>query len=112
MVSAAIRKGFSMAAYQIEMTEDARTDLSYYTAFERKTIVSSIRDQLTHQPLVATRNRKPLRDHPIASWELRVDNFRVFYYPGRKGPHTSPKRQRVNSGAGQPLTRWRFGLVL
>jgi mRNA-degrading endonuclease RelE of RelBE toxin-antitoxin system len=77
--TAATRKGFSMAAYQIEITEDARADLSYYSAFERKTIVSRIRDQLTHQPLVATRNRKPLRDHPIASWELRVDNYRVFY---------------------------------
>ena len=68
-----------MAAYQIEFTEDARTDLSSYTAFERKMIVSEIRDQLTHQPLVETRNRKPLRDNPIAPWELRVDKYRVFY---------------------------------
>ena len=34
------------------------------------------------------------------------------YYPGGKEPHTSPKRQRVNSGGDQPCTRWRFGLVL
>jgi mRNA-degrading endonuclease RelE of RelBE toxin-antitoxin system len=68
-----------MAAYQIEFTEDARTDLSYYTAFERKAIVSEIRDQLTYQPLIETRNRKPLRDNPIAPWELRVDKYRVFY---------------------------------
>ena len=26
-----------------------------------------------------TRNRKPLRAHPLGEWELRVDKFRVFY---------------------------------
>lgn len=72
-------KGFRMATYRIEMTEDARTDLTCYTAFERKIIVSEIRDQLTHQPTVITRNRKALRDNPIARWELRIDKFRVFY---------------------------------
>jgi mRNA-degrading endonuclease RelE of RelBE toxin-antitoxin system len=68
-----------MAAYQIEFTEDAKTDLSFYTAFERKWITSEIRAQLSHQPLVATRNRKVLRDNPIARWELRADKYRVFY---------------------------------
>ncbi len=68
-----------MAAFEVEITEDAKTDMSYYTAFERKTIVSAIKEQLIHTPLLATRNRKPLRDNPIAPWELRVDKFRVFY---------------------------------
>ena len=35
--------------------------------------------QLLHQPLVPTRNRKLLRANPIASWELRIGEFRVFY---------------------------------
>lgn len=48
-------------------------------AYERKTIVSAIRDQLTYQPMDATRNRKRLRDNPIARGELRVDKYRVFY---------------------------------
>ncbi len=68
-----------MAAYQIDMTEDAKADLSCYSASERKVIVSEIRDQLTHQPSTTTRNRKALRDNPIARWELRVGAFRVFY---------------------------------
>jgi mRNA-degrading endonuclease RelE of RelBE toxin-antitoxin system len=68
-----------MAAFRFEITEDARADLSYYTAFERKIVVSQIRDQLTHQPAVATRNRKRLRDNPIARWELRIDKYRIFY---------------------------------
>ena len=68
-----------MASFQIEVTEEAKIDLSYYTAFERKIIVSEIREQLTHQPHVETKNRKPLRDNPTASWELRVGKYRVFY---------------------------------
>ena len=68
-----------MASYRIEVTEEAKEDLSYYTAFERKIIVSEIREQLTHQPQVETRNRKLLRDNPLASWELRIDKYRVFY---------------------------------
>ncbi len=68
-----------MAAYQIDMTEDSRADLSTYSASERKLIVSEIREQLAHQPSVITRNRKNLRDNPIARWELRVGKFRVFY---------------------------------
>ena len=71
--------GFRMATYRIEMTEDAKIDLSGYTVFERKLIVSESRDQLSHQPSVITRNRKALRDNPIARWELRVDRFRIFY---------------------------------
>jgi mRNA-degrading endonuclease RelE of RelBE toxin-antitoxin system len=34
---------------------------------------------LTHQPSTITRNRKALRDNPIARWELRIGEFRVFY---------------------------------
>ncbi len=68
-----------MANFQIEVTAEAKIDLSYYTAFERKIIVSEIREQLTYQPHVETKNRKPSRDNPIASWELRVGKYRVFY---------------------------------
>jgi len=68
-----------MAEYQIEVTEEAKIDLFYYTVFERKIVTSEIRTQLTDQPLVETKNRKPLRDNPIASWELRSGKYRIFY---------------------------------
>ena len=68
-----------MAGYRIEVTEDAKADLYYYTPFERKTITKEIRVQLTSQPLLETNNRKKLRDNPIASWELRAGNYRIFY---------------------------------
>ena len=35
--------------------------------------------QLVHQPAVETRNRKPMRPNPLAPWELRVGNLRVYY---------------------------------
>jgi mRNA-degrading endonuclease RelE of RelBE toxin-antitoxin system len=68
-----------MAEYRVEVTEEARADLNHYPAFERKTITTAIREQLTHQPLVETRNRKPLRENPVAPWELRAGKFRVLY---------------------------------
>lgn len=68
-----------MKGFRIEVTAEAKSDLSHYTAFERKIIVSAIREQLTQQPQVETKNRKLLRDNPMASWELRVGKYRVFY---------------------------------
>jgi mRNA-degrading endonuclease RelE of RelBE toxin-antitoxin system len=68
-----------MAEYLVEVTEDAKADIYYYVAFERKIIASEIRTQLTFQPSHETKNRKRLRDNPIASWEIRFGKYRVFY---------------------------------
>jgi len=68
-----------MAGYRIEVTENAKSDLLIYTAFERKTITFAIREQLAQQPSVETRKRKKLRDNPVASWELRTERYRIFY---------------------------------
>jgi mRNA-degrading endonuclease RelE of RelBE toxin-antitoxin system len=68
-----------MAEYAIEMTEEARADLVFYPVAACRTIVSAIRLQLMHEPLTQTRNRKPLRDHPLATWELRVGRYCVFH---------------------------------
>lgn len=68
-----------MAEYTIEMTEEAKDDLDFYAVTARRAIVSAIRRQLMHEPLTRTRNRKPLRDHPLATWELRVERYRAFY---------------------------------
>ncbi len=68
-----------MQQYHIEITEEAKNDFSYYSVFEKKLLVSEIRGHLTYEPKVETRNRKPLRENPVASWELRVGKYRVFY---------------------------------
>ena len=68
-----------MAVYQIAVTEAAKADLSYYTAFERKIMAAAMRAQLTDAPAVETRNRKRLRDNPVALWELGSGHYRIFY---------------------------------
>jgi mRNA-degrading endonuclease RelE of RelBE toxin-antitoxin system len=67
-----------MAAYHLALTEEAKADLSYYTAFERKIMAAAMRAQLSDLPAVETRNRKRLRDNPVARWELRSGHYRIF----------------------------------
>jgi mRNA-degrading endonuclease RelE of RelBE toxin-antitoxin system len=65
--------------YAIEFAESVKLQLKQLTAHGRAMILSAIEKSLAHEPLKETRNRKPLRPNPIAPWELRVRNFRVFY---------------------------------
>jgi len=65
--------------YRIEFTETALGHLTTYSKFESTIIMSAIKAQLPYQPTRETRNRKFLRDNPIADWELRVQKYRVFY---------------------------------
>lgn len=74
-----------MAKSQIDVTEEAKIDLFHYTAFERKTIIKAIRARLTQQSAIETKNRKKLRDNPIANWELRSGKYRIFYEIDQRG---------------------------
>jgi mRNA-degrading endonuclease RelE of RelBE toxin-antitoxin system len=65
--------------FVIRFSEDAGRHLKAFSAGDRRTVVQAIEEQLTHQPTVATRNRKQLRMNPLATWELRVQEFRVLY---------------------------------
>jgi mRNA-degrading endonuclease RelE of RelBE toxin-antitoxin system len=53
--------------------------LEALTANERTLLLEAVEQQLVHEPLVETRNRKLLRPNPIAPWELRVGELRLFY---------------------------------
>jgi mRNA-degrading endonuclease RelE of RelBE toxin-antitoxin system len=66
-------------AYLIEFAEGVKGHFKSLTANQRSIVMDSIEKQLTNQPLIETRNRKPLRPNPIAPWELRIGNLRVFY---------------------------------
>lgn len=68
-----------MPDYVITFTSEARGDLTYYPAHQRRTITQGIAVQLAHQPSHETKNRKPLRSNPLGPWELRVGIYRVFY---------------------------------
>ncbi|HJZ45675.1 MAG TPA: type II toxin-antitoxin system RelE/ParE family toxin [Roseiflexaceae bacterium] len=65
--------------FQIEFTPEAIEDVEQLRAFDRRQIIASIQEQLLHQPLSITRNRKKLRPNKLAEWELRIVPFRVFY---------------------------------
>jgi mRNA-degrading endonuclease RelE of RelBE toxin-antitoxin system len=49
------------------------------TARQRSIVFDSVAEQLTHEPMSETRNRKEMRPNPLASWELRIGNLRVYY---------------------------------
>ena len=66
-------------AYRIEYSPAAEEHLRALTAGQRTTIFDGVDEQLAHQPAEETRNRKPMRPNPIAPWELRVGNLRVYY---------------------------------
>ena len=66
-------------AYLIEFAESVKGQLRQLTARDRALLFDEIEKQFPHEPLLETRNRKPLRPNPIAPWELRVGELRVFY---------------------------------
>lgn len=66
-------------AYQIEFAKAVKAHLEVLTAAQRSRVLDALERQLTNEPLKETRNRKPLRPNPIAPWELRAGDLRVFY---------------------------------
>jgi mRNA-degrading endonuclease RelE of RelBE toxin-antitoxin system len=80
-----VAKVVLMTVYAIEVTDLAIEELRELRAFDRRPILEAIRQQLTYEPTVVTRNRKLLEPlvpdfeavPPI--WELRVGDYRIFY---------------------------------
>lgn len=74
-------------AYEVRFADDVKGHLQALSIPERAAALDAIERQLPHEPLVETRNRKPLRPNPIAPWELRIGKLRVFYEvaPGEPG---------------------------
>src|SRR5262249_51119794 len=65
--------------FEVRLSRDAERHLDGLSARNRRTVLDSIEEQLRHEPTAQTRNRKPLRENPLANWELRVEKFRVLY---------------------------------
>jgi len=66
-------------SFSIRFTPSANEDLLSYPITQQRIIVDSIKRHLAHEANQETRRHKKLTDHPIAPWELRVGDFRVFY---------------------------------
>jgi mRNA-degrading endonuclease RelE of RelBE toxin-antitoxin system len=64
--------------YRIEYMPLAVDHLRDLPARDQSIVVDRVIQQLTHEPGVPTRNRKPLRPNSIAPWELRIGKVRVF----------------------------------
>jgi mRNA-degrading endonuclease RelE of RelBE toxin-antitoxin system len=65
--------------FRLRLTDSAIEDLDHFRKKERRTIAKAIALFLTYDADVETKRRKALRPNKIAPWELRVEDYRVFY---------------------------------
>lgn len=65
--------------YDVRFVPSADEDLDYYKAREQGIIVNAVGKFLGTDAGVETKRRKQLRPNPLAPWELRIGNYRVFY---------------------------------
>jgi mRNA-degrading endonuclease RelE of RelBE toxin-antitoxin system len=66
-------------SYRIEYSPATEQHLRMLTARQRVMVFDGVDEQLEHEPDVETRNRKPMRPNPLAPWELRIGELRVYY---------------------------------
>ena len=72
--------------YDVAFAESVKSQLVALTAKQCATVLDAIQKHLVHQPLLESRNRKLLRPNPVAPWELRVRELRVFYEVDKHDP--------------------------
>ncbi|HJT31592.1 MAG TPA: type II toxin-antitoxin system RelE/ParE family toxin [Pirellulales bacterium] len=77
--------------FVLEFTQSALDDLAHFRKYEQTLIVDQIEIQLSYEPAVQTRNRKPLEESELAEWELRIGDYRVFYDVNRAGASVKVK---------------------
>ena len=65
--------------YEIQYSPETISHLQTLTVRHRAIVLDAVERQLAHQPTKETRNRKPMRPNPLAPWELRIGNLRVYY---------------------------------
>jgi mRNA-degrading endonuclease RelE of RelBE toxin-antitoxin system len=68
-----------MGAFTIQFLPRAREQLKAFRKRDQQIIIDAINVQLRDQPDKPTRKRKHLEYNPLAAWELRIGEFRVFY---------------------------------
>lgn len=65
--------------YRIEYSPASEEHLRVLSARQRSIVFDAVDEQLAHKPSAETRNRKPMRPNPLAPWELRIGELRVYY---------------------------------
>src|SRR5205085_539898 len=66
-------------AFAVDFSPRARENLLALRKRDQQIILDAVEVQLTYQPDQPTKNRKQLEANPLAPWELRLGDFRVFY---------------------------------
>ncbi|MFN8566479.1 MAG: addiction module toxin RelE [Kouleothrix sp.] len=65
--------------FTIIILPSADADLTYFRTHEQRIIVTGIATHLTYDATIETKRRKKLDPNSIAPWELRIDQYRIFY---------------------------------
>lgn len=65
--------------FEVKLTGSADSDLDVYIAREQRIIFDAISAFLEVDADVPTKRRRQLRPNPVAPWELRIGDYRVFY---------------------------------
>lgn len=65
--------------FEVQLAPSADQDLEVYTVREQRIIFDALAELLAVDANVETKKRKQLRPNPLAPWELRIGNYRVFY---------------------------------
>jgi mRNA-degrading endonuclease RelE of RelBE toxin-antitoxin system len=66
-------------AFAIIYSPEAVDHLEALPRASQKLVLDEVERQLERDPALPTRKRKVLRPNPIAPWELRLGDLRVFY---------------------------------
>jgi mRNA-degrading endonuclease RelE of RelBE toxin-antitoxin system len=66
--------------FSIEYGPEAEQHFRELTPRDAAKVLKTVRRQLTHQPTLETRNRKRMRPNPLAPWELRIGDLRVYFH--------------------------------
>ena len=65
--------------FEVRLVPSADEDLDYYQAREQRIILDAIEKLLEVDADVRSKRRKQLHPNPLAPWELRIGDYRVFY---------------------------------
>ncbi len=66
-------------AYAINIADEAASHLGGLTRYAQRIVLDGIELHLRHQPTQETRRVKRMRPNPVATWELRLGDYRILY---------------------------------
>jgi mRNA interferase RelE/StbE len=65
--------------FQVTLVPSADKDLDFYGTHDQRLILDAMEEFLEIDADLESKRRRPLRPNPLAPWELRLGDYRVFY---------------------------------